>query len=192
MSILLTERMMRAPSVQQFLEVLVGDLAARRSLFVLLPAYVDHHKFSQTLEIKLLEREFRIENVWLPRCASDTQPVSALGGALQVVWPSPTASRTVANLIAAPGLPDIICLDGLEELPTDARAQWLAFVEHWAQASQNLADRGSISPARVMHYCSGNSNCRPHVREQPVLIRAMVAGIPVSARNATPLPTREL
>ncbi len=135
------------PGVQRFLNLLAEDLAGRRSLLILLPAGVDPTEVWARLRTELWRRDFWFEEVSLPNLPQRLAPVMALSEALGVSWFPPDIPRTAANLMTAEGLPDIVQLEGLDQLSNTARRNWLIFLTQWAQASQNLADRGGMPSA---------------------------------------------
>ena len=157
MSISLRSTFYQLPSVQQFLNTLATDLADRRSVFVLLPIGVDPTEVWSMLRGELWRRDFGFEEISLPNLPESHVPAVALGNVLRVRWPAPEAPRTIAHLITAENLPDVVQLGGLDQLPASAREAWTSFVVQWAQASQNVADRGKeptalcvLVPAPVM------------------------------------------
>lgn len=143
---MLTDKLVQAPSVQQFLNILLEDLSARRNHLVLLPAGVEALDLWRAMERRLVHREFHIEEVSLPILPSDALPAVALGKALNVQWPQASSPRSVANLMISEGLPEIIHLAGFDELSESARAIWLAFLLEWTEVSKNLFDRNLTPP----------------------------------------------
>lgn len=143
MSISFRETFYQLPSVQHFLNTLVNDLAHRRSLLVLLPTGIDPAEVWSMLRGELWRRDFGFEEVSLPSLSENHVPAAALGDALRVHWPSSEAPYTIAHLITSENLPDVVQLEGLDQLPTSTREAWINFLVQWAQASQSLADRGS-------------------------------------------------
>jgi hypothetical protein len=138
------------PSVQQFLGTLADELANRRSLLVLLPTGIDPAEVWSILRGELWRRDFGFEEISLPSLPENHVPAVALGAALRVRWPSPETPRTIANLIATENLPDVVQLEGLDQLPPPAREAWTTFLAQWAQANQTIADRGGDPTALCM------------------------------------------
>ena len=137
----------RIPSIQHFLGLLTEDLASRRSILVLLPTGVDSSEVWALLQTELWRREFWVTEISLPDLPSDCPPVVALSESLGVSWPSDDTPRTVANLMATEDLPDVVQLDGLDELHEGTREAWLAFLARWREASHSLVDGGRVPTA---------------------------------------------
>jgi hypothetical protein len=135
------------PSVGHFLELLSNDLANRRSTLVLLPSGIEPTEVWSVLQTELWRRDFWHSEVSLPELGESDGPVVALSEILGTQWPSSDTPRTLANLMKADNLPEIVELDGLHELPDGARNQWLSFLTQWAQASQSSFDAGRVPAA---------------------------------------------
>ena len=150
MSALLANRLMQVPSVQQFLNALLGDLSERRSLLVLLPAEMKAIDLWYAIERHLVRQDFHIEEILLPALPTEDSPTVALGEALNVQWPEDSSPRSIVNLMISKGLPDIVHLKGFDELPEPARTTWLIFLSEWAQVSQGLSTRKDVLPALIL------------------------------------------
>ena len=143
MKITLPNYAYQIPSIQQFINALADDLANRRSLFVLLPKGVDSAEVSSFLKAELWRRDFEYEELVLSDSSKNLPPLSFLSSTLGVQWPSVEMPRTCTNFFnISHNLPDVILLEGLDMLPENLFANWLAFVEEWVQASHSMADRG--------------------------------------------------
>ena len=138
--------MTQLPSVQAFIRNIVGDIADRRSVVVLLPITVDPDWLWSLLDAELWRRHFAVEQVELTGLSTMDGPAAALGQALRVTWPSPSAPRDVASLLACKNLPEVIVLDGIESLDESGQRLWLRFLLQWAQLSQNLPNQPSAPP----------------------------------------------
>jgi len=150
MNIPFTVALFQIPSVQRFLNTLADELANRRSLLVLLPVGVDPAEVWSTLRTELCRRDFWFEEVSLRNLTENHAPIAAVSKALNVHWPTPDTSRTIANLMAAGDLPDVVQLEDLDRLPDTACRDWLNFLTQWAQSSQGVADRGCTPTALCM------------------------------------------
>src|SRR5262249_31487446 len=106
---------MRVPSVRQFLEALMDDLAQRRSLLVLLPLGIEPSELWATLREGMVRRDLYHREVLLPNLPVGSPPAAALGEVLEVEWKLPQSPRTVEHLVIAKGLPELIYLDGFSE-----------------------------------------------------------------------------
>ena len=147
---MLANMLMQMASVQQFLNALLDDLAARRNPLVLLSAGVEAVDLWQAMEEHLARREFYIEEISLPDLPRDASPAVALGKALELQWPEAASPRSVGNLMISEGLPEIIQLKGFEELPESARTSWLTFLLEWTKVSKNLFDQNFTPSALIL------------------------------------------
>ena len=138
--------MTQLPSVQAFIRNIAGDIADRRSVVVLLPITADPDWLWSLLDAELWRRHFAVEQVELAGISTMDGPAAALGQALRVTWPSPSAPRDVAALLAGKNLPEVIVLDGIESLDESGQRLWLRFLLQWAQLSQNLPNQPSGPP----------------------------------------------
>jgi hypothetical protein len=138
----LSSLLFRVPTARLLISRVAGDLAERRSVLLLLPNGIGPDEIWHVLSDDLWRREVDFGEVWLPDARGGWTVASALGEKLGVKWPSPTASRTTANLVLAESLPDVIYLGGFAELPFEARRPWLDFVLQWAQEVKNAIDVG--------------------------------------------------
>lgn len=150
MSISFSSALYQTPGAQRFLNTLTDDLANRRSLLALLPVGIDPVEIWSTLRTELWRRDFGFEEISLPDLPQDHVPVAALSKALGVNWASPETPRTIANLMTAKNLPDIVQLEGFGQLTDTTRRDWTMFLTQWRQVSQNMADRGHIPMALCM------------------------------------------
>ena len=162
---LLSATLFQAPSIRRLLDRLVNDLANRRSLLVLLPTGIHPDRFWTAVRSELSRRAFWVEELSLQDLQENRSLVASLGKALGVHWLSPEIPRTIVNLMAAENLPDAVILKGLEHLSNTMRRSWITFLAQWAQASQNVADRGHmpmalclIAPATTIYPSVPESN----------------------------------
>jgi len=139
--------MAQLPSVQTFIRNTVGDIAEQRSVVVLLPMTVDPDWLWSLLDAELWRRHFAAEQVELTGLSTEDGPAEALGQSLGVMWPSASAPRDVASLLACKNLPEVILLDGIENLDEPNQRPWFRLLRQWAQLSQNLPSQSSAPPA---------------------------------------------
>jgi len=130
------------PSVQTFVGKMVEALADRRSLVVALPDPMSPPDFWSRLRWTLSQRSFVTQEVLLPELlttstTSDAAIVTQFSSSLGVHWAAPDTPRTVENLIEMGGLPDVICLMGIENLTRGNAERWISFVAQWAHSSQS-------------------------------------------------------
>lgn len=139
--------MAQLPSVQTFIRNTAEDIAEQRSVVVLLPMTVDPDWLWSLLDAELWRRHFAAEQVELAGLSTEDGPAEALGQALGVMWPSPSTPRDVASLLACKNLPEVILLDGIENLDEPKQRLWFRLLRQWAQLSQNLPSQSSAPPA---------------------------------------------
>lgn len=135
MSLGLATSLIQMPTVRQLLERILDDLRSGRSVLGLLPEGVDPNLLRSNLLNGLERWDLRIHEVFAPQL--DTQRLAAaLGQTLGIDWGASTAPRTVENLLRQAGLPEILFLDGFDELTEEDRKRWLEFMEQWAKVGQ--------------------------------------------------------
>ena len=154
---MLTDMLMRAPSVQQFLNALLDDLSERRSLLVLLPEGIEARDPWYTLEGHLVRQDFYIEEIVLPDLPTEPPPPAALGNALNVQWPEDSSPRNIANLMLSQDLPEIIHLTGFDEIAESAKRTWGAFLSDWARASKDILDKEASTPPALILFAPGSA-----------------------------------
>ena len=154
---MLADTLMRAPSVQQFLNALLDDLSERRSLLVLLPEGIEARDPWYALEGHLVRRDFYIKEIVLPDLPTDSSPPVALGNTLNVQWPEDSSPRNIANLMLSQDLPEIIHLTGFDELAESAKRTWGAFLSDWARASKNILDQEATTPPALILFALGSA-----------------------------------
>jgi hypothetical protein len=142
MSLSSTAMLFQLPSVQRFVTTLAGELADRRSLVVLLPVGIDPADIWTALQAELWRRDLACETISLPDVPAGRAPVVTLGEALRIHWSPADTPRTIANLLGHGELPDIIQLEGLDQLSDAAREAWMDFLLQWVQACQHMVDHG--------------------------------------------------
>jgi hypothetical protein len=133
------------PSVQRFLERTVSDLGDRRSVLILLPEGIAPDTVWEAMLPHLHQGNYAVRVLPALDFGGRSTPAAEVGRALNVEWPSEDSPRTVANLLAANGLPDVIRLTGLESLAPGLRSRWTDFVLEWARTTQHRTDIGAPS-----------------------------------------------
>ena len=141
MSLGLATSLMQMPTARHLLSQILGDLRHGHSVLGLLPEGVDPNLLGSALWDDLGYSDLRIDEVFIPQLDAQT-PAAALAQALGVVWGASTTPRTVDNLLKQADLPEIIFLDGFDELAEEDRDQWLRFVVRWAQVCQGRQSTG--------------------------------------------------
>ena len=144
-----TASLFETPSVQRFMEGIVRDLGNRQSILVILHFGVEPRDLWNNLVKRLWVKDFRCQEVILDKKSQDQDPIIQISRSLRLEWPSPTHPRTISNMLALDGLPDIIYLEGLNDLDRSAVAGWISLIELWATVSHRSADSGELHPAIV-------------------------------------------
>ena len=152
-----TQALWQIPSVRSFLRCIVDDLVNRRTTLVLLPDGIAPLQVDENLQYELRRLDLRARHVNLSTLPPDRSPLPALVEALAVKWNSARVPHTIANLMKSAALPEIISLEGLDQLPAPRRDAWTDFIVQWARASQSVADQGraptalcSVLPAGIV------------------------------------------
>ncbi len=135
MSLGLATSLMQMPTARQLLDQLLDDLRLGRSVLGLLPEGVDPSLLRSALWDGLGHWHLHTQEVFMSQLDAQI-PAAALGQALGVDWGASTVPRTVENLLRQADLPEILFLDGFDELTKEARVQWLQFMVQWAQVCQ--------------------------------------------------------
>ena len=152
MSLGLATSLMQMPTARQLLDLILDDLRHGRSVLGLFPEGVDPNLLRSALWDGLGHWHLHIQEIFISQLDIQT-PAAALGQALGVDWGASTTPRTVENLLKQTGLPEILFLDGFDELAEEVRVQWLQFMVQWAQVCQARHSTGedgsNIPPACV-------------------------------------------
>ena len=141
---------MQMPTVRHLLDQILEDLRQGHSVLGLLPEGVDPNLLRSSMWDGLEHWHLHTQEVFVPQL-DPQMPAASLGQALGVVWGSSSTPRTVGNLLKQGELPEILFLDGFDELTQKDRDQWLGFVVQWAQVCQGRKstseDGSKIFPA---------------------------------------------
>ena len=112
-----------------------ADLQQGRSVLALLPDGVDPTLLRPALLDGLENLHLYIQEIFMPELDSQSS-VASLGAALGVTWSSPNTPRTVENLATSADLPDVLILEGFDDLNHEDRIRWLHLMVQWAQVCQ--------------------------------------------------------
>ena len=137
MSLELTRFLMQMPTVRTLLDLIQDDLRHARSVLVLFPEGIDPRMLRSALREGLDHWHLQIDQILISQLDAQT-PAAALGQALGVDWGASSTPRTVENLLKRADLPEILFLDGFDELKEENRVKWLRFVAQWAQVCQGM------------------------------------------------------
>ena len=138
----LITQLYRLPSVRQFLERIVNDLAQGKSVLVILPDGVSQSDLFDFLRTEVGARDLSYREVELPEFESPADPVVMLGEILDVPWEGEHTPRTAANLLATESLPDVVLLEGLEDVTHIGVSMWLQMLVRWAEACEMQRNQG--------------------------------------------------
>ena len=149
MSLELSTYLLQMPTVRHLLDLIIDDLRHGRSVLGLFPEGIDTGLIRSALLDGFGHWHLNIQEILISELDVQT-PAAALGHALGVDWGASTTPRTVENLLRQADLPEILFLDGFEELAEVDRDQWLRFMVQWAQVCQGRhfteEDGTEISP----------------------------------------------
>ena len=150
---LLSSHLFRMPTVDRFMEALIDDIRSGRTVLVLLPDFVEVDLVWDEIN-GLLEKRQELNIKWggfsIPDMPRDEDPHLALARACQVVWPDPTTSQTVSNLLDLDEFPDFMLLRDLGSLAEDEQVPWLNMINRWQTAGQSVVNRGGKPKGLVL------------------------------------------
>lgn len=150
MSLGLATSLIQMPTVRQLLDRILDDLRSGRSVLGLLPEGVDPNLLRLDLLNGLEHWDLHLHEVFVPQLDAQI-PAAALAQTLGIDWGPSTAPRTLANLLRRADLPEILFLDGFDELTEEDRGRWLRFMVQWAEVCQGRHSTdeggGKILPA---------------------------------------------
>ena len=179
MSLGLTTSLMQMPTVRQLLDLMLRDLRAGRSVLGLLPEGVDSSLLRSVLWDDLEHLHLHIQEVAIADLDAQ-MPVAALGQAMGVDWGAPTAGRTVRNLLKQADLPEVLFLEGFDELAEEGGVQWLRFMERWARECQG-GDYADTSPPALCLLAEAAKVPHPLPSTNVLLSIHVWRGIPTTA-----------
>ena len=134
MSVGLADSLLEMPTARQVLGQVLGDLRDGRSVLCLLPNWVNSSALQSALWDALGRWHLHIEEVVLSEAVET--PIVAITEALGGERGGSHSSWTLADLIGQDDVPEVVLLDGFEELPERSRVAWLQLVVQWAQVCQ--------------------------------------------------------
>lgn len=150
MSLGLATSLIQMPTVRQLLGRMLDDLRSGRSVLGLLPEGVDPNLLRSDVLNGLEHWDLHLHEVFVPQLDAQ-MPAAALAHTLGIDWGTSTAPRTLANLLSQADLPEILLLDGFDELAEEDRRRWLRFMVQWAEVCQGRhstdEEGGKILPA---------------------------------------------
>lgn len=116
------------PQVQGVMRNLTEELAQRRSLIILLPKPVDENEISEHIWRELIRRDLWVEEISVAEWEYDQDPLLALLNCLN--WPGEAGETSALG-----GLPQVLLLSGLDQLPTPQVRSVLEAIRWWAGKS---------------------------------------------------------
>lgn len=144
MKIVSVDTLYQLQSVQHFLGRLVDDLADKRSIIVLLPNRINPIELMDVLQAELWRRDFVLEKVSLANQSNSQNStlVTMLSSELEIEWPYADTPHTIMNLMKVENLPEVILIEGIEQLPYEERGNWSSFLVQWAEHCQHRTNQG--------------------------------------------------
>jgi len=131
------------PSLQHFVNRIVDDLAEGRNALILFPAGISSDDIWPPLRSLLWYRDFDFKELQLGHLGIGISPISFLASVIGFQWQDNNVPRTATYLLEnAKQTPNLVYLDGFDELELSDRQKWLRFLVEWARASHSAADRG--------------------------------------------------
>ena len=182
MSLGLATFLLQMPSTRQLLNLMAEDLRYGRSLVALLSDGIEPYLLRPALFGELEPLHLHIHEVYIPDLDADA-PAAALAVALGITWRSSTMPRTVENLLKHTNLPEVLILDGFDELNTNDRIQWLHFIVQWAQVCQGKhfgGHVGSETPPALCLIAKASKIPHPPPRTNVLLTMRIWWGIPTT------------
>lgn len=182
MSLGLTGFLMQMPTARRLLDLISDDLRCGRSVLGLFPDGIDSSWLRLGLWDGLAHCHLQIDEINIPQLDVQT-PAGALAQALGVDWGASNAPRTVENLLRQTCLPEILFLDGFDELPEKDQIQWLQFVVQWAQVCQGRNfpdDGGSETPPALCLLAQASQVPYPLPQTNVLLSIRVWRGIPTT------------
>jgi hypothetical protein len=138
----LSEHLLTAPSVRQWLGRLRQAVGERRCAVLLLPDSVEAAGIwdALRLEVERIRGEWPVE-IDLSECPAGVSPHGAFAAALGL---DRSAGITLESALTASTEPDVIVLKHIEQLPVAARNGWFEFIAQAAALSQRLAGQRRV------------------------------------------------
>ncbi|MBM4433179.1 MAG: hypothetical protein FJ025_04190 [Chloroflexi bacterium] len=118
----------RLPSAAGKIQDMVGELASRRSLLLLLPEWIDDNLVWEELKNELWRKDLWVEEISLEELPQNQPPLFSIMHELG--WPQEDSG-------ALPELPHILYLQVSEKLPPTVLKAWLELLAFWAKRSQS-------------------------------------------------------
>ena len=136
------------PSIQQFIDSLIEQIADGRSMFIGLPDTLDPTTIWMHLQEGLYRREFLCAELLVENHTDPAQSfVNLLADSFEVAWENVDTARTLHNLrhglAKQARAPNLIYLYGLDQ--TANWAEWLSLVLQWSNETKMLVDSGQLS-----------------------------------------------
>ena len=182
MSLELSTYLLQMPTVRHLLDLIIDDLRHGRSVLSLFPEGVDTGSIRSALLDGLGHWHLNYHEILMSQLDAHT-PAAALGQALGVDWGASTTPRTVENLLKQADLPEVIFLNGFDELAEEERDQWLRFMVQWAQVCQGRSstDEGGAEMPPVLCLLAQASRAPYPLPQTNVLLSIRVwTGIPTT------------
>ena len=131
------EQLFLLPNVAGMIQDIVGELANRRSLLVLLPRQIDEALVWEALKKELFRKDFWAEEISLLELPMDQKPITLLMNILGWGRTGTGAYVESDNSPSLPALPQILYLNGFDKLPPPILSEWMEALVWWARRSQS-------------------------------------------------------
>lgn len=191
----LATSLMQMPTARHLLDQMLDDLRLGRSVLGLLPESIDPGLLRSALWDGLLHLDLHIDRVFVSQLDSE-MPAVALGQLRGVDWGASPTLCTVENLLKQADLPEILFLDGFDELAEEDRVKWLKFMEQWAAVCQGAPEIPPalclLAQASKVSYPAPSTNVLLSVRAwwgipTTLEMRLLCQLVSKQAQNITPL-----
>ena len=130
------------PSMRSFLDRVANGARGRVTL-ALIPDIVSREMVRRLILNRLDALNLDTRELSSPGTG---RPATAVAEALNVSWQSPSAPRSVANLMRCEGMPSVVYAHRVPSDNAEQRAEWREFIEDWADENGKLADEGRPGP----------------------------------------------
>ena len=146
----LSEALIQMPTVRGFLDHVTDDLMQGRSVLGVLPNGVDSDELKSVLWSVLERRHWYIDEVRID-CGDKREPVEVLSHSFGIDSTTNGHRCTIEQILNWGRLPEILFVEGFNDLSDDKHVKWLSVLEQWANACQTgsfgRTDGSGIPPA---------------------------------------------
>jgi len=134
---MIAQKLFLLPNIQWLIQDMVGELANRRSLLVLLPRQIYEGLVWETLRRELIRKDFWAEEIYLMELPKDQQPITFLLNKLGWGRADAVIPDGPRNFKSLPNLPQVLYLNGFDKLPLPILHKLMEMLTWWARRSQS-------------------------------------------------------